>query len=115
MFGSLLAIVTVPLSVPAVAELNVTVNVVEPPALTVEAGELVTLKSEALVPPIDTEEISSGAVPLFWIVYVSDEVPVVVVPKLVAFDVDTEVEPAAIGLLFPITPMAGYAAVAAIS
>src|SRR6185503_2490970 len=114
-FGSLLAIVTVPSKVPAEAELKVTVNVVEPFALTVDAGEVVTVKSEASVPPIVTEEILRSAVPLFCTVNVSEEVPVVVVPKSVALEVETVVAPAVMLLLFPVTLIAGYAAVAAIA
>ncbi len=115
MFGSLLAIVTVPPKVPAEAELKVTVNVVEPLALTDDAGEVVTLKSEAFVPPILTEEILRGAVPLFCTVKVSEEVPDVVVPKFVAFEVETVVAPELMLLLFPVTLIAGYAAVAAMA
>src|SRR6185312_2761969 len=114
-FGSLLFTVTVPSNVPAEAEAKVTVNVVEPLELTVDAGELVTVKSEAFAPPILTEEILSGAVPVFCIVNVSEEVPVVVVPKSVAFEVETVVAPAVMLLLFPVTLIAGYAAVAAIA
>src|SRR6185312_4736842 len=107
--------VTVPLNVPAEAELKVTVKVVEPLEITDEASEVVTLKSEAFVPPILTLEILRADDPLFCTVNVSEEVPFVVVPKSVALEVETVLDPVVMLLLFPVILIAGYAAVAAIA
>ena len=59
---------TVALRVPIAVGVNWTVKVVLPPAATEAAGWLVTLKSAALVPPIETLPTVKAAVPLLAIV-----------------------------------------------
>ncbi len=66
--GSFSAKLTVAVRVPPAVGLNCTVNVVVPPTATEPAGWLVTVKSLAFVPPIETVPTASGAVPLLVIV-----------------------------------------------
>ncbi len=99
--------------VPIAVGVNVIVNVVDPPGITVAEGGVVTTNSELFIPPILIVPILKSTVPEFCMVKVLDKLkPILAVPKFVKSVVIGVMSSSGILKPFPDTEISGKFTVA---